>query len=82
VYLVVLQSFIENKLNFGAIKRISDTISKFVVYNFELNCILTPLFLKNNFYFLTENRIEQYNLLLYTIENNIKKMGILTRDCT
>lgn len=26
--------FIKNKLNFGTIKRVSDTISKFVVYNF------------------------------------------------
>jgi hypothetical protein len=43
---------------------------------------LIPLFLKNNWYFLTENRIEQYNLLLYTIENNIKKMEIITRDYT
>jgi len=69
--------FIENKLNLGTIKRVSDSLSKFVVYNFELKYILTPLFLKNNLYFLTKNRIEQYNLLLYTIENNIKKWEFL-----
>lgn len=76
---------IKNQLNFlrsGTIKRIRNTVSKFVVYNFELKYILIPLFLKNNWYFLTENRIEQYNLLLYTIENNIKKMEIITRDYT
>jgi hypothetical protein len=48
-----------------------------VVYNFELKYILIPLFLKNNLFFLTENRVEQYNLLLYTIENNIKKWEFL-----
>lgn len=52
-------------------------MSKFVVYNFELKYMLVPLFLKNNLYFLTQNRIDQYNLLLYTIENNIKKWELL-----
>jgi hypothetical protein len=65
-----------NKLNFGTIKRVSDTLSKFVVNNFELKYILVPLFLMNNLYFLTENRIDQSNLLLYTIENNIKKKNL------
>lgn len=42
---------------------------------------MMPLFLQNNLYFLTENRIDQCNLLLYTIENNIKKkMGITTKN--
>jgi hypothetical protein len=52
-------------------------MSKFVVYNFELKYMLVPLFLMNNLYFLTQNRIDQYNLLLYTIENNIKKWELL-----
>jgi hypothetical protein len=69
--------YIKDNLKFGEIKRISDTLSKLVVYNFELKYILVPLFLKNNLYFLTENRIKQFNLLLYTIENNIKKWEFL-----
>jgi hypothetical protein len=35
---------IKNQLNFGTIKRIRNTVSKFVVYNFELKYILIPLF--------------------------------------
>ncbi len=32
--------YIRNKLKFGKIKRVSDTLSKYVVYNFELKYIL------------------------------------------
>jgi hypothetical protein len=66
-----LNSFVE--LNFGTISKLNINHSKFVVYNFELKYILVPLFIMNNLHFLTENRIKQYDLLLYTIENNIKK---------
>lgn len=69
--------FIRNKLNFGVISKISKDLSKLVIYNFELKYILVPLFLENGLYFLTENRINQYNLLLYTLENNIKKWELL-----
>lgn len=65
--------YILGKLHFGVIAKIDSTLSKLVIYNFELKYILVPLLLKNNLYFLTENRINQYNLLLYTLDNNIKK---------
>lgn len=33
--------------------------------------------LKHGLFFLTENRINQYNLLLYTLDNNVKKWELL-----
>lgn len=61
------------KLHFGVIAKVSPTISRLIIYNFELKYILVPLLLKHGIFFLTENRINQYNLLLYTLEYNIKK---------
>jgi hypothetical protein len=72
--------YIMGKLHFGVIGKISPTLSKFVVYNYELKYILVPLLLKHNLFFLTENRIKQYNILLYTLENNIKKWELLPED--
>jgi len=69
--------YILGKLHFGVIAKVSPTLSKLVLYNFELKYILVPLLLKNGLFFLTKNRINQYNLLLYTLENNIKKWALL-----
>lgn len=69
--------YILGKLHFGVIAKVDSTLSKLVIYNFELKYILVPLLLKNNLFFLTENRINQYNLLLYTLDNNIKKWELL-----
>ena len=44
----------------AVIKKVSPTLSKLVIYNFELKYILTPLLLKNGLFFLTVNRINQY----------------------
>lgn len=65
--------YLLSKLHFRVIGKINSTTSKLIIYNFELKYILVPLILKHNLFFLTKNRINQYNLLLYTIENNIKK---------
>ena len=65
------------KLHFGVIAKIDSNLSKLVIYQFELKYILVPLLLKHGLFFLTENRINQYNLLLYTLENNIKKWELL-----
>jgi phosphoribulokinase len=65
--------YILSKLHFGVIAKINPTLSKLVIYNFELKYVLVPLLLKHGLFFLTENRINQYNLLLYTLENNVKK---------
>lgn len=65
--------YILSKLHFGVIAKINTTTSKLVLYNFELKYVLVPLLLKHGLYFLTKNRIDQYNRLLYTIEHNIKK---------
>lgn len=64
--------YILSKLHFGVIARINRTLSKLVIYNFELKYVLVPLLLKHGLFFLTENRINQYNLLLYTLDNNVK----------
>lgn len=64
-------------MGFGEIKRINDSTSKFVVYYFELKYILVPLFLIYNLYFLSPLGQQQFNLLLYVIEHNLKKVGVL-----
>lgn len=69
--------YLLSKLHFGIIAKINSSTSKFVVYNFELKYILVPLLLKHSLFFLTKNRINQYNLLLYTLEYNIKKWEFL-----
>ena len=69
--------YILSKLHFGVIAKINPTLSKLVLYNFELKYVLVPLLLKHGLFFLTENRINQYNLLLYTLENNVKKWELL-----
>lgn len=69
--------YLISKLHFGVIAKINSTTSKLVIYNFELKYILVPLLLKHNLFFLTKNRSNQYNLLLYTLENNIKKWEFL-----
>jgi hypothetical protein len=69
--------YILSKLHFGIIARINSTTSKLVIYNFELKYILVPLLLEHGLFFLTENRINQYNWLLYTLEHNIKKWNLL-----
>lgn len=69
--------YILSKLHFGIIARVNSTTSKLVVYNFELKYILVPLLLKHGLFFLTENRINQYNWLLFTLEHNIKKWELL-----
>jgi hypothetical protein len=65
--------YLLGKLHFGVIAKVSSTVSRLIIYNFELKYILVPLLLKHGLFFLTENRINQYNLLLYTLEHNIKK---------
>ena len=70
--------YILSKLHFGIIAKVSPSLSKLVIYNFELKYILVPLLLKHGLFFLTKNRIDQYNLLLYTLDNNIKKWELLS----
>lgn len=69
--------YILSKLHFGVIAKVDSKLSKLVLYNFELKYVLVPLLLKHGLFFLTENRINQYNLLLYTLDNNIKKWEFL-----
>jgi len=65
--------YILSKLHCGTINKINAIQSKLVLYNYELKYVLVPLLLSHGLFFLTENRAKQYNLLLYTLENNIKK---------
>lgn len=69
--------YILSKLHFGVIAKVSPTLSKLVIYNFELKYVLVPLLLKHGPFSLAENGINQYNLLLYTLENNINKSELL-----
>jgi hypothetical protein len=71
--------YILGKLHFGVIISVSPTTSRLVVYSFELKYILVPLLLKHGLFFLTKNRIDQYNLLLYAIDNNLKKWELLPK---
>jgi len=64
--------YFQSKLGFGSIIKTSNTLSRFIIYQFELFYIIVPLLLKYNIWFITKNRNNQYNKLLYTIENNIK----------
>ena len=69
--------YILSKLHCGSILKVNADNSKLVLYYYELKHVLVPLLLKHNLFFLTENRTKQYNLLLYTLENNIKKWELL-----
>lgn len=69
--------YILGKLHCGSIVKVDNDSSKFVLYYYELKHVLVPLLLKHNLFFLTDNRIKQYNLLLYTLENNLKKWELL-----
>ena len=69
--------YILGKLHCGSIVKVNADSSKLVLYGYELKYVLVPLLLKHGLFFLTENRTKQYNLLLYTIENNIKKWELL-----
>lgn len=69
--------YILSKLHFGVIAKVNHSLSKLVIYNFELKYVLVPLLLEHGLFFLTENRINQYNLLLYTLDNNVKKWELL-----
>ena len=48
--LLTYEYIIEN-LQFGVIRKVSPTLSKLVIYNFELKYFLTPLFLKHGLFF-------------------------------
>lgn len=72
--------YILSKLHFGVIANVNSSTSKLIIYNFELKYILVPLLLKHGLFFLTENRINQYNFLLYTLEHNIKKWELLPEN--
>ena len=63
----------------GVLARIDATKSQYVLYSFELRYVLVPLLLKHGLFFLTKNRIDQYNLLLFCLENNIKKWDALPK---
>jgi hypothetical protein len=64
--------YFQSKLRFGSIIKTSITLSRFIIYRFELFYIIVPLLLKYNIWFITNNRHNQNNKLLYIIENNIK----------
>lgn len=49
----------------------SDGTVKFIVSKTELQEILIPLFIHHGIFFLTHNRINQFNLLMYILNNNI-----------
>nr|ATQ63810.1 double-motif LAGLIDADG homing endonuclease [Ophiostoma novo-ulmi subsp. novo-ulmi]ATQ63814.1 double-motif LAGLIDADG homing endonuclease [Ophiostoma novo-ulmi subsp. americana]ATQ63824.1 double-motif LAGLIDADG homing endonuclease [Ophiostoma novo-ulmi subsp. americana]AVD96800.1 double-motif LAGLIDADG homing endonuclease [Ophiostoma novo-ulmi subsp. novo-ulmi] len=75
--------YIQSTLNLGKINIYKDLKSpscKLVINRTELQEILFPLLLYNNIYFLTETRINQFNLVMYILKNDIKMFDNLPSE--
>nr|UFJ43963.1 LAGLIDADG endonuclease [Cordyceps tenuipes] len=67
--------YIQSTLKLGKINIYKDLKSpscKLVINRTELQEVLFPLLLYNNIFFLTETRINQFNLGMYILKNDIK----------
>lgn len=68
--------YINSVLKLGKITIFKDLKSptcRLVINRTELQKILFPLLIYNNIFFLTETRINQFDLAVYILKNNIKK---------
>lgn len=68
--------YINSVLKLGKItiyKDLKSPTCRLVINRTELQEILFPLFIHNKIFFLTETRINQFNLAVYILKNNIKK---------
>jgi hypothetical protein len=50
---------------------------KLVINRTELQEVLFPLLIHNNIFFLTETRINQFNLAMYILKNDIKMFDLI-----
>jgi hypothetical protein len=67
--------YIHSTLKLGKINVYKDLKSpccKLVINRTELQEILFPLLIHNNIFFLTETRINQFNLAMYILKNDLK----------
>jgi hypothetical protein len=67
--------YIHSTLKLGKINVYKDLKSpccKLVINRTELQEVLFPLLLHNNIFFLTETRVDQFNLAMYILHNDIK----------
>nr|AFD95908.1 intron-encoded LAGLIDADG endonuclease family protein [Talaromyces stipitatus] len=67
--------YIHSTLKLGKLNVYRDLINprcKLVINRTELQKILFPLFLYHNIFFLTETRINQFNLAMFILKNDIK----------
>ena len=67
--------YIHSVLKLGKINVYKDLKSptcKLEINKTDLQEVLFPLFIRNNLFFLTNTRVDQFNLALYILENDIK----------
>ena len=67
--------YIHSTLKLGSVNVYKDLRSpscKLVINRTELQEVLFPLLIHNNIFFLTETRINQFNLAMYILKNDIK----------
>nr|YP_009763317.1 LAGLIDADG endonuclease [Metarhizium rileyi]QIS49095.1 LAGLIDADG endonuclease [Metarhizium rileyi] len=67
--------YIHSNLKLGTISTYKDLLSptcKLVINRTELQEVFFPLLVHNNIFFLTETRINQFNLAMHILINNIK----------
>jgi hypothetical protein len=72
--------YIHSTLKLGKLNVYKDLKSpccKLVINRTELQEVLFPLLLHNNIFFLTETRIDQFNLAMYILKNDIKMFDYL-----
>ena len=73
--------YIYSVLKLGKINIYKDLRSptcKLIINKTDLQEVLFPLFINKNIFFLTDTRINQFNLCMYVLENNIKIFDKIT----
>jgi hypothetical protein len=72
--------YIHSTLKLGNVNVYKDLRSqscKLVINRTELQEVLFPLLIHNNIFFLTETRINQFNLAMYILKNDIKMFDLI-----
>lgn len=73
--------YIHSVLKLGKINIYKDLKSptcKLVINKTDLQEVLFPLFIYNNIFFLTNTRIDQFNLAMYILRNDIKLESVIS----
>jgi len=72
--------YIHSILKLGKINIYKDLRSptcKLVINKTDLQEVLFPLLVNNNIYFLTDTRVNQFNLAMYILKNDIKNYNLI-----